>query len=231
MRHQPLNVYGLDGPLGTIERLPSDADQHVALRLNDGRSVQVPSSAFTRESDGSLSLRLRSADFDAPARTATHREETVVPVIAEDLIVDKQAVPTGGIRVHKTVTAHEEVVAMPLLRDRVDIRRVVVDREVDGPLPVRREGDTIIVPVVEEVLVVEKRIRLKEELHITRRTFEEHVEERVTLEREDAHVERFDADGRPVLEGPPADTPEPASEPPRLILEPDSLLRHPRRER
>lgn len=41
---------------------------------------------------------------------------------------------------------------------------------------IRTEGDVTIVPVLEEVLVVEKRLVLKEELHIRRRVAAETVE-------------------------------------------------------
>jgi len=68
-----------------------------------------------------------------------------------------------------------------------------VDRVVAGPVPVRHEGDTMIVPVLEEVLVVEKRLVLKEELRVTRRRVETREPQTVTLRREDVVVERFTA--------------------------------------
>ena len=55
---------------------------------------------------------------------------------------------------------------------------------------VRTEGDLTIVPVVEEVLVVEKRLVLKEELHIRRTSQTEVVEVPVTLRKQRAVVER-----------------------------------------
>ncbi len=58
----------------------------------------------------------------------------------------------------------------------------------------RQEGDLLIVPVVEEVLVVEKRLVLKEELHIRRRVETESVEVPVELRRQRAEVERVPAD-------------------------------------
>jgi len=95
---------------------------------------------------------------------------------------------------------------MPLAKDHVDIKRVVIGRDIDAPPPVRREGETIIVPIVEEVLVVEKRLRLKEEFHITRTTATEQFEQTLTLQREEAVVERLDAEGNAVREQIPADT-------------------------
>ena len=89
-----------------------------------------------------------------------------------------------------------------------------IDREVDAPLPIRREGDTIIIPIVEEVLVVEKRLSLKEEIHITRYTRTERHQERVTLHREEAQVEQLDKHGHPAPPEPaPARSKRPAKSP------------------
>lgn len=132
-------------------------------------------------------------DSDAVRVNAAHAEETIVPVIEEELTVTKRQVRTGGFRVHKIVKEHEEVVDVPLLREHVDIRRVTIGRDVDGPLPIRQEGETTIIPVVEEIIVIEKRMRLKEEIHITRRTTTEHTKEKVVLQREEAIIERLNA--------------------------------------
>jgi stress response protein YsnF len=65
---------------------------------------------------------------------------------------------------------------------------------VDEPVPTRTEGETTIIPVMEEVLVVEKRLRLKEELHVTRRRTEHRDPQRVTLRSERVEVERTGPD-------------------------------------
>jgi stress response protein YsnF len=46
--------------------------------------------------------------------------------------------------------------------------------------------------VLEEVLVVETRLLVTEEVRITRRRTETHMPERVTLRREDVTIERVD---------------------------------------
>jgi uncharacterized protein (TIGR02271 family) len=195
-----IDVSGLDGPLGVVLNEPGDAHGYATLLLSDGRMVSVPLSAFVSEADGSYSLPLRRADFD-------NLVEAVIPVIAEELIISKRQVPTGGMRVSKTIQQHDEIVSMPVSRERVDIRRVIINRDVDGPVPIRHDGNTIIVPVVEEVLIVEKQLRLKEELHITRRTIEEQIEQPVTLQREQVTIERVDAEGQTVVEEPVSELP------------------------
>ena len=75
---------------------------------------------------------------------------------------------TGGVRLVKKVTEHEETVDLPLLRADVQVERVPINRVVLEAPPSRQEGDTLIVPILEEVLVTEKRLMLKEEVRITR---------------------------------------------------------------
>lgn len=117
----------------------------------------------------------------------------VLPVIREDLQVGIRQVDTGrGVRIHKTVSQEPFHIDQTLLRDAVEVRRVPVDRVValsDAPAA-RQEGDTLIVPVLEEILVVEKRLRIKEEVHITRSARQEQYADTVVLRTENVEVER-----------------------------------------
>jgi uncharacterized protein (TIGR02271 family) len=127
------------------------------------------------------------------ARSEPPQEQTVIPVIEEALDVRTRRVEIdAGVRVRKTVEQREEHVDEPLSKEEVDVERVVVDREVDAPVAVRYEGDTMIVPILEEVLVVQKRLVLKEEIRITRRRRELREPQRVVLRREHANVERIE---------------------------------------
>jgi uncharacterized protein (TIGR02271 family) len=120
------------------------------------------------------------------------REQAVIPVMQEELAIGTRRVETGsGVRVHKSVEEHEARIDEPLTKEEVEVERVTVDRPVEGPVAVRYEGETMIVPVVEEVLFVEKRLVLKEEIRITRRRRELHAPQRVSLRREHATVERI----------------------------------------
>lgn len=60
--------------------------------------------------------------------------------------------------------------------------------------PVREEGDTTIVSVVEEVVVIERRLMLKEEIHITRVHLTEHHRETVMLREQEAVITRAEAE-------------------------------------
>jgi uncharacterized protein (TIGR02271 family) len=118
-----------------------------------------------------------------------------VPVVEEQLAMGRRSVDTGrGVRIHKTVAEHPVAIDEDLLRDEVGVTRVPVDRVValDQAPAVRYEGDTLVVPVLEEVLVVERRLRIKEELHITRHRRTERHHDTVVLKSEQVSIERFD---------------------------------------
>jgi uncharacterized protein (TIGR02271 family) len=123
-----------------------------------------------------------------------------IPLMEEELRVEKRNVTTGKVRVRSVVDAIEEVARATLEEQRVEVTRVPVDREVDVAPAVRTEGDVTIVPVLEEVLVVEKRLVLKEELHIRRYVTHENVEVPVTLRKQRAVVERVTAEGHAHVE-------------------------------
>ena len=116
-----------------------------------------------------------------------------LPVIEEQVVVRKRKKVTGAVRVRTEVREDVEVVDEPLAVERVEVERVPLDRWIDAPVPVRQEGETTVITLHEEVVVVEKRLRATEEVRITRRTATRHAEERVTLRREEAVVEHVDA--------------------------------------
>ncbi|XYH93581.1 DUF2382 domain-containing protein [Sorangium sp. So ce1128] len=114
-----------------------------------------------------------------------------MPVVVQELEMKKRTIESGRVRITKQVNERVEAVEEPLERERVFVERVAINQVVTEPPATRQEGDTLIVPVVEEVLVVEKRLVLKEELHITRvRSVEMSPPEHVTLRSEEVRVER-----------------------------------------
>jgi uncharacterized protein (TIGR02271 family) len=202
-------------------------DQPVRVQLDTGRVIQIPASMLRRHSPGTFEIPLGPADLEggSAADAPSTSEPAVVPVLAEELHVSRRAVPTGGVRVHRRVQEHDELVDVPLLKEHVDVRRVVVDREVEGPLPIRKDGQTVVIPIVEEVLVVAKRYVLKEEVHVTRSVREERHQEHVTLRRQQGEIERVDADGRSIpVEAPPE---TPAAKGPRRRPQRKSILGSP----
>lgn len=130
----------------------------------------------------------------------TAQDSLRIPIVAEQLTVGTRTVDTGrGVRIHKTVVEQPVTIDERLGREEVEVRHVAVDRLVapDEAPTTRHDGDTLIVPILEEVLVVERRVRIKEELHITRIRREDRHQESVVLKAEQVNVERFDESGSP----------------------------------
>ena len=122
-------------------------------------------------------------------------EREVIPLVEERPVILKRKKVTGGLRVRTVVRESEEVIDQPLTTDEIEVERVPVDRWVEAPVPIRQEGETTIITLLEEVVVVEKRLRATEEVRITRRRTTRQAAQHVTLRREEAVVERLDAAG------------------------------------
>jgi uncharacterized protein (TIGR02271 family) len=117
------------------------------------------------------------------------RTPEVVPVAEERVRIGKRRVETP-VRVETTVREREESVEMPALREEIDVERVSVGRYVDAPAPIRQEGNVTIVPLHEEVLVVQKKILLREEVRIVRRSEERRESFSVPVRSEEARIVR-----------------------------------------
>ena len=124
----------------------------------------------------------------------------VIPIVEETVRVDKRQTVSGKVRVRTEVDSVEQVVRQTLTGETVEVTRVPVDQRIAQIPEIRTENGVTILPIVEERLVVEKQLFLKEELHIRRNITTETVEVPVNLRSERAVVERFDANGRPLPE-------------------------------
>jgi stress response protein YsnF len=199
---KPTPVISKDGARGTLVDATSaeTGTTHALVQFETGQQVLVPIDALTLQADGSYYyLALRQDELvDGRSIGTQHPDDALVlPVIAEKVMVQKHTRITGRVRISKTVQEREEVVDEPLVRRTVHVERVPINRVVEGEIPVRYEGDTMIIPVLEEVLVVEKRLMLKEELHITQQQDELRQPQRIFLRSEDITVERIVPNGEP----------------------------------
>ncbi len=124
-----------------------------------------------------------------PDPSAIMDRDPVVSVVAETARVDKRVVETGRTVIHKTVSERDEVVEALLERSDVSVERVTIGRVVAEPPAPRQEGDTWVIPVLEERLVVEKQLVLKEELRIRTDTSQEKFQQTVRLREEHVDIE------------------------------------------
>jgi len=187
-------VEGPEGTLGHVRRdeITAPGEGAVLVSLDTGERLYVPRHFFQMRPDGSLYLPLRKEQWDQFRAASTREQETIVPVAREELRVRTQRVETGKVVVNKTVREREEVVDQPIMQEQVDVQRITMNRFIDAPVEPRQEGDAWVIPLMEEVLVVEKRLLLKEELRIVRRRTLVRHSQRVVLRTEEADVKHVD---------------------------------------
>lgn len=127
---------------------------------------------------------------------ADNRHDTVtIPLAEETLVVGRRTVETGKVRVRTEIDEREELVRDQVSRSNVDVQRVAVEVEVDRPPEPWTDGNTLVIPITEERLVVRKALFVTEEVRVTRQTRVEEYEKPVTLRRERAVVERDASSG------------------------------------
>jgi uncharacterized protein (TIGR02271 family) len=134
-------------------------------------------------------------DRSDPASEAVTTAREVIPIVEERAAILKRKTLTEGVRVRTVVRAEETTIEEPVATEEVEVERVPLDLWVEAPVPVRQEGDTTIITLVEEVVVVEKRLRAIEEVRIIKRQDIEPSVQTVTLRREEAVIERLSAGG------------------------------------
>ena len=156
------------------------------LLLPDGRAVRLDT------------LLLTGTDpFTAPAQSIEAEGTQVIPIVEEQLHVGKQTLETGKVRLIKSVGEYHETLNEPLAIRTFDVERIALNQPVDSAPQVRHEGATTVYPVVEEQLVLTKRLILKEEVRVTQRDTERRDTQVVTLRREHIEVERETLKPRP----------------------------------
>jgi uncharacterized protein (TIGR02271 family) len=190
---EPTTVVDRAGHRASLVELPARSGAGAAtalVRLDDGTTLAVPAERLERRQDGVYYLSGSFADFP-PGPASAAPDTVVLPVVEERLHARSRRLRKGGVRVSKHVHSRVQTVDEPGFREDVDVTRVPINRVLDAPVAIRQEGDTLVVPVMEEVVVVERRLVLKEELRITKRRQTVHNPQRVPLRSEDVTVERL----------------------------------------
>jgi len=115
-------------------------------------------------------------------------------VAEESYSIGKRPVSTGKVRVQMRTDTIEEVAHADLREETAEVTRIPIDRVIKKAPAVRTDGDLTIIPVVEEILVVEKRLRLVEEIHVRRRVVTHAVCVPVELRKQHAAIETITPD-------------------------------------
>lgn len=118
---------------------------------------------------------------------------TTFPLVEEILSVTKKEIVTGRTRVRLTTSTHEEIVKKELQATDVVVDRIPINKYInieDERPEIRTEGEITIIPVFEEVLIIDKKLLLKEEIHIRSLITNELHSLPITLRKQNVVVEQ-----------------------------------------
>ena len=119
------------------------------------------------------------------------REQVAIPVVEESVHTNTRLVETEEVRVRTTVEESVQPIEADLNSVTVNVKRVPVGKVVEAPPAPRTEGNTTIIPVVEERVIVRTEWVLVEEIHVERIRTVEKYESDVPLRRTRVEVERI----------------------------------------
>ena len=122
----------------------------------------------------------------------TNKKSSVLSLAEEILRVEKQSIVSGAVQVRTETEVIEENLSVSLDSQTVEVTRVPVNKTINSAPAIRTEGDVTIIPIIEEVAVVQKQLILKEELHVRRRTTTQQAEVPVTRRKQRAVIDRQD---------------------------------------
>ncbi len=122
---------------------------------------------------------------------AEQNGEMKIPLFEETMSVSKHVVPTSLVQVSRVTHSHEQLIDELLNREEIEIQRTPIDQVIDTMPPIRQDEDVMVIPVVEEVVRVERHLVLKEEVRIRRIRTTERFQDRVTLRKQEAVITRL----------------------------------------
>src|SRR5512133_1810110 len=119
-----------------------------------------------------------------------------IPLHVEEISVSRREIKKANVQIALVTGTREQLIDEELTHVRVEIERVPIDRTVEVVPPIRQEEDITIIPVVEEVIVVERRLVLKEEVWVRHVSTKEQHRETVMLRRQEAVITREERDSQ-----------------------------------
>jgi stress response protein YsnF len=123
-------------------------------------------------------------------------EDLRVPLHVEEVSVSRREIKTADLQIALVTGTRQQLIDEELTRVRVEFERVPIGRAIEVVPSISHEGDITIIPVVEEIVVVERRLVLKEEIRIRRVSTKEQHQETVVLREQEAVITREEADSQ-----------------------------------
>lgn len=153
---QEFEVKVSNGRKGTVLRTSRFLDKREfnTVKFNDGAEVTVPSAILRPQQDGSFYLEERELNPGGQQPNNGSGDESN---------------PAQAVAAPETPLENEALIDASLAKEEIEVQRIVVNRVLNAPLEIRVENGVTIVPVMEEVLKVEKQLILREEIRISKK--------------------------------------------------------------
>jgi uncharacterized protein (TIGR02271 family) len=182
-----------DGYLGVLMGVEGDPEARLlAVQPDDYEQqlLRVPATYVSGVSEDAVSLNMSCSDAHrlaghpgAVQAAAGDQGAIRVPLVEEQLVAETNWRQAGVVEIARNVRTEVQELDVPVRYEQALVQRVPVNRVLeDGETAqAREEGDTLIVPIVHEEIVVLKRRVLVEELHVTKQveTRTQHIAEEV----------------------------------------------------
>jgi stress response protein YsnF len=123
-------------------------------------------------------------------------EDLRIPLHVEEVSVSRREIEKANIKIALITGTREQLIDEELTRVGVEIERVPIGRTIEVVPPIFQEGDITIIPVVEEIVVTERRLVLKEEVRVRRVSTKERHQETVVLRQQEAVITREEPDSQ-----------------------------------
>jgi uncharacterized protein (TIGR02271 family) len=185
-----------DGELGVVEDVlirPESGEIARLLVRNGAELLMVPAEIIVDASEGDC-VRLKGTRQDVLRQVGVveasgEGSAQRVPIYEERLRVTKEPLDLGELRLHKRIEREPVIEAHAVERDDLVVERVRLDRPIDAPVQPREENGWLVVPIMEEVLVISKQLVLAEEVRIRTKRVTEIQQVREELRRERVELE------------------------------------------
>ncbi|MGI4829926.1 MAG: YsnF/AvaK domain-containing protein [Janthinobacterium lividum] len=164
------------------------------LHLASGRSVVLPTElllAGLQQQRSSVNPASVAGIAENP--TASAAREQVIPLTEEQILIGKQTVETGTVRLHRSTETFTDSASLPVTRVGWEIERIPIGQLYNQRPEIRQEGEETIYPLVEERLVATREYFLIEEVRVRRVATTTERTATVELKRDVLTVERTGA--------------------------------------
>jgi uncharacterized protein (TIGR02271 family) len=180
------------GVAGAVGAKASEAKEKIAERFHP----EEPGHARTEERiterypTEARATERAAATVRTPERLMEQEGEMRIPLVDEELAVEKVAKEMGHVRIHKEVRLEEKHVTVPVRREEVVIEHLPAREETRATLAADAFTEqTVDLPVNEEEVRVTKRPVVREEVRVRRVSHEEQRDVSATCRHEELDIE------------------------------------------